>query len=306
VSEAKVQVFQGILQRERSYRGLVSSSAGVLGMYVLLLVAAVWFGTKPRKPKPPPEKRLVVTLLDLPKLAEERSLGEAGRAGGGGEVVTIAEPTAVVAEEATAKPSVRTTQSKAQERPKTAPTDKVNSQEGATVDPTPSAPTAVQAGTASESTAPRGEVAEAPTTHAEGAGGGSGSGQGGAAGAGTGTGTGSGATGIGMGAGARAGAASGDQITMPFMDGMNRPELVSKVDPEYTKEAREASVEGLILAKCVIQTDGSLKRCRIVKSLPTMDQAVLSALAQWRYTPVVYQGKPVAVEYVIPVRLARQ
>jgi periplasmic protein TonB len=304
VSQARTQIFEGILARPAEYRGLAQTGLAVFGVYMMLLTAALWMGHRPQRPKPPPEKRLTVTLLDLPRVSEERSLGESGRAGGGGEVVQITEQNAVEAEAPSAKPSVRAQKStKVDTRTKAAPTEAVNAKAGATVDPTPSAPQVVQQGTSTESTAPRTETAQAPTTHAEGAGGGSGSGQGGSAGSGSGAGSGNGASGLGTGSGARAGAASGDQTTYPFMDGMTRPELVSKVDPEYTKEARDANVQGLILTKCVIGTDGSLKRCKIVKGLPLMDQQVLSALSHWRYSPVYYQGKPVQVEYVIPVRL---
>lgn len=304
MSQLRPQIFQGILARPTEYRGLAQTSLAVFGVYMMLLTAVLWIGHRPHRPKPPPEKRLTVTLLDLPRVADERSLGESGRAGGGGEVVQITEQDAVTADAPTAKPSVRAQKSaKVSERTKAAPTETVNAKAGATVDPTSSAPQVVQQGTSSESTAPRIETAQAPTTHGQGAGGGSGSGQGGSAGSGSGAGSGNGTTGLGSGAGARAGAASGDQTTYPFMDGMTRPELISKVDPEYTKEARDANVQGLILTKCVIGTDGSLKRCKIVKGLPLMDQQVLSALTHWRYSPVYYQGKAVQVEYVIPVRL---
>lgn len=88
------------------------------------------------------------------------------------------------------------------------------------------------------------------------------------------------------------------------MDGMTRPKLLEMVEPSYTREARDAKVQGLFLAKCVITVSGSLQKCRVVKGLPLMDQAVLTALSRWRYTPVIYRGKPVAVDYVIQVRLA--
>jgi protein TonB len=98
--------------------------------------------------------------------------------------------------------------------------------------------------------------------------------------------------------------AGNDLTVLPFTDGMTRPKLLDMVEPQYTREARDANVKGLFLAKCVITTAGTLQKCRVVKGLPMMDQAVLSALARWRYTPVIYQGKPVTVEYVIQVRLA--
>lgn len=104
-------------------------------------------------------------------------------------------------------------------------------------------------------------------------------------------------------AGTSATAGPANTSVLAFMDGMTRPRLVSKVDPEYTREARDANVQGVVLAKCVITTFGTLERCRILKGIAAMDRAVLSALASWRYTPVLYRGKPTAVEYVIPIRL---
>ena len=43
--------------------------------------------------------------------------------------------------------------------------------------------------------------------------------------------------------------------------------------------------------------------CRVVKTLPHMERAVLSALAARRYRPVLRDGRPIAVDYVFNVRL---
>lgn len=93
---------------------------------------------------------------------------------------------------------------------------------------------------------------------------------------------------------------------LPFGEGMNRPQLVGGPEPVFPREAREAKIEGTLLAKCVITTEGALSGCRILKSLPFLDQPVLEALAQRRYTPVSFQGRPVAVEYVIPFKFKLQ
>lgn len=93
---------------------------------------------------------------------------------------------------------------------------------------------------------------------------------------------------------------------LPFGEGMNRPQLVGGPEPVFPREARLANVEGTLLAKCVITTEGTLTGCRIIKSLPFLDQPVLEALAQRRYTPVSFQGRPVAVEYVIPFKFKIQ
>ncbi len=93
---------------------------------------------------------------------------------------------------------------------------------------------------------------------------------------------------------------------LPFGEGMTRPTLVGGPEPSFPREAREAKVEGTLLAKCVITTEGALTGCRIIKSLPFLDQPVLEALAQRRYTPVSFQGRKVAVEYVIPFKFKLQ
>ncbi|HVY47870.1 MAG TPA: energy transducer TonB, partial [Minicystis sp.] len=81
------------------------------------------------------------------------------------------------------------------------------------------------------------------------------------------------------------------------------PSFVSGQMPVYTREALEAKVQGKVIVKCVVTTSGALTGCRIVKGLPYMDQAVLAAMATQRYTPVLSNGQPVAVEYVFTLRL---
>lgn len=89
---------------------------------------------------------------------------------------------------------------------------------------------------------------------------------------------------------------------IPFGPGMERPAKVSGPEPVYPREAREAKVEGKMLVQCVITTEGRLVNCVVLKSLPFMDKPVLDALAQQRWTPVMYQGQPVSVSYTIPFK----
>lgn len=118
------------------------------------------------------------------------------------------------------------------------------------------------------------------------------------------SGPGKGSTDIGPGGGngPGGGGGGGDEVSI-FTEGMTRPVQLEGRDPQYTREALEARVEGKLIAKCVINTGGRLESCRIIKSLPMMDQAVLGALATKRYTPVMYQGRPVAVQYIFEFRL---
>ncbi len=297
------RVFAGILERESQWQRLSGSAMGVAVIYTLMLLGAILTTGGESSPKPRVREELVVTLLDLPKLSElrmaEDSGGSPGEDMGGPQAAGLVLKTS---RKDKGRPSPASTPLPAP-RAKPVPDPKSQSNEspsgliGAAVQPEPQQP----------SPAPKGDV-NAPPTQLATLSSSASTGRGTAGGLGTGNaggtaGTAGAGAGIGSGSGTRPGTASGDVTVLPFMGGMTRPSLVSKVDPEYTREAREAGVAGTIIAKCVITTAGVLQRCRIIKSIPLMDQAVLAVLPRWRYSPVIYQGKPTAVEYHIPIRL---
>ncbi|NRD56143.1 energy transducer TonB [Corallococcus sp. AB030] len=90
---------------------------------------------------------------------------------------------------------------------------------------------------------------------------------------------------------------------LPFQGGMTPPKMLSGSQFSYTLEARRAGVEGMIIAKCVITTEGRVRDCRIIKGLPFMDDAVLESLSSRTYQPLTFQGRPVNVSYTFNIRL---
>lgn len=89
----------------------------------------------------------------------------------------------------------------------------------------------------------------------------------------------------------------------PFGQGMTAPTLIAgRPQPTYTREALEHCAEGKVIARCMITVEGRLTDCDIVQSIPYEDQSVLSTLAQQRYTPVMYAGRPQAVFYTLTFR----
>jgi protein TonB len=96
---------------------------------------------------------------------------------------------------------------------------------------------------------------------------------------------------------------------IPFSDagddanGVRRPELVVRTPVYYTKEAAAQNVQGVAVVKCIIELDGSLSHCSIVRGLPYMNESILASVAQWRYTPVMFRGHPQRVEMNIVVRV---
>jgi len=86
-------------------------------------------------------------------------------------------------------------------------------------------------------------------------------------------------------------------------EGQVRLTKISGPDPEYTPQALEREVEGLMMVKCVVTADGLVRNCRVLKSLPFMDRAVIQALEQRRYKPYLANGQPVEIDYTFKVKL---
>jgi protein TonB len=96
---------------------------------------------------------------------------------------------------------------------------------------------------------------------------------------------------------------TGEEV-VPFVSGnMTAPQLLTGASLQYTREALEARVEGLLIARCVITREGEVEGCRVIKGLPHMSEAVVSALETRRYSPVKYQGRPISVIYNFHVKL---
>lgn len=83
-----------------------------------------------------------------------------------------------------------------------------------------------------------------------------------------------------------------------FGPGMQPPVKISGRDPMYTFEAVEARVEGKMLVKCVITVQGEVENCRVIRSLPGLDQEVLSAIKTQRFRPGTFNGRPLAIDYM--------
>ena len=91
---------------------------------------------------------------------------------------------------------------------------------------------------------------------------------------------------------------------VPFGEGMTRPVLLQPGKAiTYTREAIAARIEGVSIVRCVITAEGTVERCKVIKPLPFMDDAVVDHLQSQRFQPVTYQGKPVSVGYNFSVRL---
>jgi protein TonB len=79
------------------------------------------------------------------------------------------------------------------------------------------------------------------------------------------------------------------------------PTKISTVAPVYPSLARSARVSGVVIIEVVIAEDGRVRDARILRSIPLLDQAALDAVEQWRFTPTLLNGQPVAIVMTVTV-----
>jgi protein TonB len=129
-----------------------------------------------------------------------------------------------------------------------------------------------------------------PPSNGPGSGGGIGSGKGGGIGSGDGGGFGPGSGG-GVGGGAfRVGG------------GVSAPVLLSKVEPEYSEEARKAKYQGTVLLYIEVDPSGRAENVRVVRSLGLgLDEKAIEAVKKWKFKPGYKNGQPVTVQATIEV-----
>jgi len=69
--------------------------------------------------------------------------------------------------------------------------------------------------------------------------------------------------------------------------------VLSKVDPEYPKLARQAGAGGVVELEATITTDGRVKNPHVIRGNTMLQKAAIDAVLQWRYQPAMLNGKPV-------------
>jgi protein TonB len=88
-----------------------------------------------------------------------------------------------------------------------------------------------------------------------------------------------------------------------FNDTMTPPQKLGGPDPQYSSQALEHEVEGTMIVKCIVSVQGQVRGCRILKSLPFMDRAVIDALEHRKYSPALLHGQPIEVDYTFKIQL---
>lgn len=78
--------------------------------------------------------------------------------------------------------------------------------------------------------------------------------------------------------------------------GVSPPTILSKVEPQYSDEARAARYQGTVVLEVIVRADGTADVTRVVRALGLgLDEAATQAVKQWRFRPGTRNGQPVDV-----------
>jgi TonB family protein len=78
--------------------------------------------------------------------------------------------------------------------------------------------------------------------------------------------------------------------------GTTPPHAISAPDPDYPEAARRAKIQGTVIVRCVVGSDGRVHDARVETSLSKdLDASALNAVRQWQFEPATKEGKPLTV-----------
>jgi len=84
--------------------------------------------------------------------------------------------------------------------------------------------------------------------------------------------------------------------------GVTPPELLYKVEPEFSEEARKAKHQGVVVLTIEVDTSGNVRNVRVRQSLGLgLDEKAMEAVSHWRFRPGILNGKAVTTEATIQV-----
>jgi TonB family protein len=83
---------------------------------------------------------------------------------------------------------------------------------------------------------------------------------------------------------------------------VTQPAVTHKVEPEYTKEATEAKLAGVVILATVVGIDGLPSEIKVVRGLGKgLDEKAVECLQQWRFKPGTRDGEPVSVKATVEI-----
>jgi protein TonB len=102
--------------------------------------------------------------------------------------------------------------------------------------------------------------------------------------------------------GARSASASSAPGIVPERTALAR--LVDRVEPEYPDTAKAHHIQGIVVLDVLVGGDGRVQRLSPVRGYPRLVAAATDAVRQWRFEPMLRNGRPASFETNITLTFA--
>ena len=73
---------------------------------------------------------------------------------------------------------------------------------------------------------------------------------------------------------------------------LKAPALIHRVEPDYPGVAVSAKVSGIVILEAIVNEAGAVTDVKVLRSITLLDQAAVKAVQQWRYEPLMLNGRP--------------
>ena len=80
------------------------------------------------------------------------------------------------------------------------------------------------------------------------------------------------------------------------------PQLIYKVEPEFSEAARKAKYQGTVVLAIEVDAAGHPRNLRVLEQLGLgLDEKAIEAVSQWRFRPGSENGKPIVTSATVEV-----
>jgi TonB family protein len=87
--------------------------------------------------------------------------------------------------------------------------------------------------------------------------------------------------------------------------GVTSPKVLSRAEPTYTEQARDAHRDGVVVLYVEITSEGRPQNIQILRGVGLgLDESAQESLRQWTFKPAIKDGKPVTVMLMVEVNFS--
>ena len=85
--------------------------------------------------------------------------------------------------------------------------------------------------------------------------------------------------------------------------GNSQPKVIQRASPEYTQEATNARLEGVVVLRTVIDVEGRPTEIKVAKGLGKgLDEKAIECLTKWRFRPATQYGAAIPAKAAVEIR----